>query len=697
MLKRVILGLLAAITAIAMGWTMPGWSRGQTEILWDTWGVPHISAPDQTSLFRAFGWAQAQSHGNLILRLYAEARGQAAEYGGIEQLASDQYVQLMGIPERAKTWYSAQTPAMQANLDAFAEGINNYARQHPQEISADHQLVLPVTGIDVMAHVQRVLYFQFLTNPQQLESIKNSQPLPPPEGGSNAWAIAPQKSSSGKSLLLANPHLPWGGLFRWYEAQLTAPGINLSGAALVGMPVMAIAFNDDLGWSLTVNQPHNVSFYELKLQEDGYLWNGQVKPFERQRQTLKIRQPQGEPQLLEWDVLGSDAGVILSQQDQRALAVQVAGLDRPFALEQFWQMGQAKTFRDFESAVQRLQVPMFNLLYGDRQGTIFYLYNALAPKRSGTWQDWGKLRPASSTKDLWQEYLSYDELPKLKNPSTGWLQNSNDPPWTSTFPSQLKPQNYSENLAGPTLTDALELFRTQRSLKLLLDKNKLSLNQLINKSFSTQLELADRTLPLLIPAAKLLANPIGIEAAQVLEQWDHQTNADSRGAVLFMLWALTLDPQRMFSRPWNPEDPLNTPAGLADLNTSLAVLEGVAAQMKLLYGALDVPWGEVVKMSAGNLTLAAQGGPGYLGSFRVLKLKSLPKQTFQAIAGDSYVSAVEFADPVRAESLVVYGNASQPQSRHNGDQLALYAQNKLRPVWRSPAEIQAHLEKRERF
>ncbi|MBL8120800.1 MAG: penicillin acylase family protein, partial [Anaerolineae bacterium] len=54
----------------------------QPEILWDTWGVPHIFSPTNEGLFYAFGWAQAQNHADLILRLYGEARGRAAEYWG---------------------------------------------------------------------------------------------------------------------------------------------------------------------------------------------------------------------------------------------------------------------------------------------------------------------------------------------------------------------------------------------------------------------------------------------------------------------------------------------------------------------------------------------------------------------------------------------------------------------------------------
>src|SRR6266550_3630873 len=98
--------LLTALLAAACSSGAAG--GGKTEILWDTWGVPHIFAADDAGLFKAYGYAQAQSHANLILKLYGEARGRAAEYWGPAELESDRYVREMGIPARAQAWYAAQ-------------------------------------------------------------------------------------------------------------------------------------------------------------------------------------------------------------------------------------------------------------------------------------------------------------------------------------------------------------------------------------------------------------------------------------------------------------------------------------------------------------------------------------------------------------------------------------------------------------
>ncbi|MEA5533258.1 acylase [Crocosphaera sp. XPORK-15E] len=691
-MKQFLAILLSTLLGVLLIFNVPVMSKNSTEILWDSWGVPHIYGKDNNSLFKAFGWAQTKSHGNLILKLYGQARGKGAEYWGINYLESDQYVRTMGIPKRAKQWYQEQSPEMQQYLDSFAQGINEYITQHPQEIDEALKVVLPITGTDILAHFQRVIHFHFLTNPQSVKSLKTIAS----EAGSNGWVIAPEKSLNNHTLLLANPHLPWSDFFLWYEAQLTAPGLNLYGATLVGMPVLAIAFNDNLGWTVTVNPIDGADIYKLKLQEENYVWDGKLQPLEQETERLKIRQKNGSYTELEFGVKKSIHGVIINQQKDYGYALRVTGLDRPHSLEQLWRIGNAKNLEEFEAGLKQLQLPLFNFLYGDKQGKILYVFNGLVPIRSqGNWQDWQGIIPGDTSKFLWTDYHSYQDLPRLANPATGWLQNTNDPPWTSTYPPILNPKDFPEYLTPASLGDAPNILRSQRSIQLLSESEKLSLDEVIEKKFSSELVMADRILDILISTTKALANPIGIEAAEVLKKWDRQTNADSRGAVLFTLWASTLEAKGIFSKPWNPENPLETPSGLADVNTAVAVIEGIAAQVKLLYGSLDVSWGEVVRMRVGEKDLPASGGPGMFGSFRVLNLQATKDEKFQVVFGDSFIMAVEFSDPIQAKVLMVYGNATQPNSSHIGDQLSLYSEGKMRPVFRDRNEIEQHLELKE--
>lgn len=689
--RRWWIGLLLCIV-IALSFTLrnPAISYQRTEILWDTWGVPHIYGKDAEGLFRAFGWAQMQSHGDLILKLYAQARGRGAEYFGEKYLESDRYVRTMLIPSRANQWYKKQNPNMRRYLDAFASGMNAYAKENPDKISDETKAVLPVDAVDVLAHVQRVIHFTFVVNSGRIKGIAGSGS----KAGSNGWAIAPKHSTSGHTMLLANPHLPWSEEYLLYEAQLTSGEIDAYGVTLVGMPVLAIAFNDNLGWTNTVNTHDGWDAYELTLADGGYLLDGKVRPFERESQTIKIKQTNGsireEKLVVERSLHGS---VVATKDKDKAIAVRVVGLDQPNMMEQLWEMSKARNLNEFETALQKLQLPMFNIIYGDKQGHIMYLFNAQVPIHSqGDWKYWQGIIPGDTSSTLWTKTHPYKDLPRVVDPASGWVQNANDPPWTTTFPQVLNPKDYPSYIAPQFMS-----FRAQRSVRMLREKEKISFEEMIADKFSSRMELADRILDDLIPAARKLGNEIGREAADVLSSWNRQADADSRGAVLFAVWARTVKLSNIFAFPWDANSPLNTPDGLADTVSAVKSLETAAITVKSLYGSLDVPWGEVARLRYGKNDLPASGGPGELGIFRVIDLLPTDQGRFQQFSGDTYFAVIEFSNPIKAKTCIIYGNASQPGSPHLGDQLALYVRHQMRDVWRTRKEIETHLKSRQVF
>jgi acyl-homoserine-lactone acylase len=77
---------------------------GGGEILWDTFGVPHVYARTEAGIFYGFGYAQAQSHGNLLLHIYGEAHAKAAEYWGPSYEKGDRWLIANDVPERSLAW-----------------------------------------------------------------------------------------------------------------------------------------------------------------------------------------------------------------------------------------------------------------------------------------------------------------------------------------------------------------------------------------------------------------------------------------------------------------------------------------------------------------------------------------------------------------------------------------------------------------
>jgi len=659
-----------------------------TQILWDTYGIPHIYGENSKSLFYAFGWAQMQSHGNLILRLYGQARGQAAEFWGEDYLESDRWVQTMGIPNRAKAWYESQNPIFRNYLDAFVGGMNAYAKKHPEALTKELKVALPLKPVDVLAHAQRVINFTFVVDPEDLEDIaENDTPK-----GSNGWAIAPSHSQSGNAMLLANPHLPWSDLYLWYEAQLVGPEINAYGATLVGFPVLTIAFNDNLGWTHTVNTHDGWDAYELPLAKDGYRFNGKIRSFDREEKVLKVKEKNGNLRSESLVVRRSVHGPILTEKQGKAIALRVVGLDKPAALQQWWDMARSKNFSEFEAALKRLEIPMFTVMYADREGHIMHLFNGQVPiRKKGDFKYWSGTIPGNTSETLWTKNHPYADLPRVVDPPSGWLQNTNDPPWTTTFPSQITPDKYPAYMAPRGPMD----LRSQRSAKMLLEDEKISFDELIQYKHSTHVELADRLLDDLIPVARQ-GSAQARRAAEVLATWDRKVDADSRGAVLFAFWKQAMDADQLFAKPWSEDAPLTTPDGLGNPAEAVRVLEATATKVEVTYGALDVAWGEVFRLP-GAANLPANGGDGALGVFRSVWFAPGKDNRFQAVAGDSFVAAIEFSNPVKAMALNSYGNATQPGSPHAGDQSQLFARKELRPVWRSRSEIEAHLSSRQKL
>ncbi|MBI3661733.1 MAG: acylase [Acidobacteria bacterium] len=667
--------------------------KPNAEILWDSWGVPHVFAQDEAGAFRGFGWAQMHSHGNLLPRLLAQGRGRAAEVYGQQYLTSDRAVRTMGIYERARRWHTEQSPQFRENLNAFAGGINEYAKEHPEKLDSAAKAVLPVDGIDILAHTTRVLY-EFI-------SVVSGCSSALPEGsmfGSNAWAIGPSHSASGHAMLLANPHLPWGGEMTWIEAQISAPGYEAYGAALVGFPVLAIAFNETHGWSHTVNTIDACDVYELTRENAGYKFEGGSRPLDRETQTIRVKQDDGSLKDEKLEVRHAVQGPVV-EKDGKLLALRIAGLQAGSyagALEEWWEMGRASNFAQFQAALQRMQLPMFNVIYADRRGHIELLFNGLVPVRStGDTRFWHGVVPGDTSALVWNRFHSYADLPKAIDPPAGWVQNSNSAPWYMTEPF-LDPARYPAYLSARWNEPfGAASFREQRGLRMLKQDAKLSFEQLLVDKYSTRSELADRIGKDLIGAATQSADPLAKQAAAALEKWDHETNADSRGALLFLLWLKNTYEQShgdFLAEPFDPKRPLETPRGLKDPRAAVAALIAAANQMKDRGVPLDAQWGQVNHLRRGKYDFPGNGAPDGLGIFRVIAYAPAEDGRFDSVGGDSFVAAVEFSSPLKARVLMTYGNASDPGSPHFGDQLALTARKEWREPWRTRAEIEQHLE-----
>jgi acyl-homoserine-lactone acylase len=658
---------------------------GPIKIIWDTWGVPHIYANNEKDLFYAQGWAEMQSHANLLLELYGQSRGRGAEYWGIEHLQDDKLINALGFPEMAKAWKQQQDPALKGMIDAFVAGMNDYIKAHPGVIKPANKVVLPVTYDDINQHAMYVFFTRFVggTDLGRTAQWKDM--------GSNGYAIAPKRSASGHAMLVQNPHLPWQKEFTWFESQLNIGDKSIHGAHLLGFPGFGIAFNKDLGWTHTNNTLDNADTYELTLQDSGYVLDRQRIDFSKKVKTLKIKNKDGSFSEQQIEILGSAYGPVIRKGAHKALAIHMAGTDQPNALLQWWRMANSRNLNEFESALKMAQIPFWNVLYADVHGDIFYIFNGLVPNRTyGDWYYWNKIIPSTESKDIWKTALPYDKLPKVKDPVTGWLQNANDPPWTCTVPQVLHQSDYPAYMSPNFMS-----MRSQRSANMLLHDSSITFDELVSYKLSTRSGLADRILDELLKAPDTSA--IVKEAKNVLAKWDRSADSDSKGMLLFFIWASKFQPgnEANYIHHWDTKNPTTTPYGLADPAKAIALLKDAATEVKAAFGTLDIPWGQFYRLKWHDINLPANGADGSLGIFRVASPGVASGKEWTVGAGDSWVGVIEFGKKINARVLLSYGNSSETGSPHNGDQLKLFSEKKLRDPWFYPEELKEHTERTE--
>jgi acyl-homoserine-lactone acylase len=330
-----------------------------------------------------------------------------------------------------------------------------------------------------------------------------------------------------------------------------------------------------------------------------------------------------------------------------------------------------------------------------------YVYNAAPPVRKhGDYAYWNGVIPGDRSELIaGDEIVPFDQLPQAIDPPAGWVQNSNDSPWTSTYPVLIDTAKYAPYIAPrPSHTP-----RSQRGIRLLSESGKITLEQLKEMKLSTRSELADHFVDDLVAAARQHEGSKAKEAAEILTRWDRHGNNTSDGAFLFLrfIQGAGNDFQNIggYAVPPDPRQPLTTPKGFADPAKAAALLDREARRLEDEYDTMHVIWGDVVRLRRGLTDLPGNGLPSILGAIRTANMGPILNGAAEIVGGDTFYAVLEFQKngPPIGEALLGYGNWSRPGSKHVDDQLALASQKKMRPMMRSRAVIEKHLEGRTVF
>ncbi|MFP5262668.1 MAG: acylase [Blastocatellia bacterium] len=662
----------------------------------DSYGVPHVYGPTDASCVFGYAYAQAEDNFWQVEDNYIRALGRAAEVHGEKALNDDLLVRALELPKLAAAEYARAPAHMRRLYDGFAAGLNYYLARNP---ATRPRLISRFEPWHALAFTLYEVYKIFVleaggVNIDQLGTLAGAGGAGQ-SVGSNMWAVGPRKSASGRAMLLINPHVFFFGPSQFYEGHLHSDeGWNISGASSLGLPFPVLGHNDRLGWSHTVNFPGIVAFYSEKFDDQknplAYRYGDERRTATEWTEAIRVKTG-GGVESRNVRLRKTHHGPVIKTKDGKSLALRLAGVEEGGMLEGWYAMGKSRSLAEFKAAMSRLLMPMFNTIYADADGNIFYVYNAAVPRRSTKFM-WQLPVDGSNPETEWQGYHKFEELPQLTNPKSGYVQNCNSTPFLTTADGNPAKENFP-----PYMTAEPDTPRARMSRRILESKEKFTFDEWALAAFDSTVIEADRVILRIAEEWEKLKQEDAPRAARLepviaeLKAWDRVSSVESKAMTLLELFTEAVDDLRKANdnAPWR----------------RIRALESVVAGLERDFGTWRVAWGEINRLQRAHTggdepfsdarpSVPVAGGPSWLGTIFNFENRPEPGQKRRyGILGTSYVSVVEFGPQVRARSLLVSGQSSDPKSPHYFDQAPLYSRREFKPAWFTLAEIKAHAER----
>ena len=684
----------------------------EVEIRRTSYGVPHILAENLRAFGYAMGWVQMQDYAGAVTDTLLRKRGQLAGIFGADSLESDFINRPIWL--RAVDVYPHLSTDARDVYEGFTLAVNRYIELHraefPEWMQPDFSPI-EVLATDMEWPDPRQLRGTLRRlgapvperraragegAPWLLEPDRSGQPARDLDRGSNAWALAPSRTTSGHAILLRNPHLSWTA--GYYEVHVTIPGkLNFYGDWQVGGPFRTIGgFNDRLGWSTTNNSPDPDEIYVLDEdpdRTDHYRFDGASIPLRRVREVLPYRSGDSLAHHAR-ERLETHLGPVVHRSDGRLYVWKVAGTDRFRLSEQWLAMMMARNLEQWQDAVRMLEKPYSNFTYADADGHIFFFWGGHQPRLPHPSGGDTSAVPARNSDDVWTTLFPFDSLPQLLDPEGGYIHQENDPFHFTNLNEVIAAERFPDNFPPPALG-----LRGQHGVALIGGREKYSLEDVVRLKHSYRALAAERGKQDLIAAARRATRSATMDSVlDLLVRWDDTVSPESRGSTIFeTFWNRYVQTAQsppgtdrnaqIWRVPWSAAAPTSTPWGLADPERAVNALEWAVADVVRRYGAWDVAWGVVHRVRHGAVDEPVGGCSGSMGCFRVLSFRPDPDEKLRVTSGDGWVLAVEFGAVPRAYSVLAYGNSSRPDSPFYSDQAAMFARGELKPVAFTEADI----------
>ncbi|MBP2320237.1 acyl-homoserine-lactone acylase [Kibdelosporangium banguiense] len=739
---------LAAAVAVALPLTatvsQADQSRFAAIVRYTENGIPHIKANSFPDLGYGYGYAAAKDNICQIADLYVTLGAQRSRYFGADSpagpalggaatnLASDLYFQQVNDSEQVEQAIARPAPLgprreAREVVRGYVAGYNRFVaeRNISDPACRGAAWIRPISEIDVYRHIQALalisgqgLVMDAIASAQPPVGAAAQQSQVPPDAadrviealesrkdmGSNGIAIGRDASAGKSGLLLGNPHFPWHGGRRFWQAQLTVPGrLDVSGASLLGMPFVQIGYNRDVAWSHTVATTTPFGLYELKLapgDPTSYLLDGRPEKMTSRKVSVQTRNADGSMSTVErtlWStrygpVVGPALGLPLNWTNTTAYAMRDANLGNVRSINMWFEMAQARDTREIVQALsENLGSPWVNTIAADRSGNATYadiqvvphITDELAqrcntPLGQAVFQKAGlAVLDGATTSCAWGSDPDA-VVPGLLGPSRqplltrgDYVANSNDSPWLTNPKAPITTYPRIMGDAGTERGPRTRMAITE------LEGRKFSRQAIQDTLFSDRSLVAELAADDVTKMCETLADTQ--DACAALRKWDKRFATSSRGALLFQrFWSRV--PAGSWKVPFNPADPVRTPntVNTASPAVQKAFLD-VVAELRAAKIPLDAPLGDYQYVVRNGERIPVHGSTSNLGVLNmIVPAGDLAKGNPEVVHGSSYIQAVSFdrGKCPDAQTLLTYSQSSDSKSPYFADQTKLFSQGK---------------------
>jgi acyl-homoserine-lactone acylase len=710
-------------------------------------GIPHITSDTFAGMAYGAGWATTAAATCNLMDTLLTARGLRSKYLGpdasyqdnvggsgtnlqwdtlvtdlhdrhvVEKLLENE---VAGPTDRAKAMVVAETAAINAWLTE---------NQITDPACADDEWIKPdITTTDVwyafylaqlISSTTRLLP-QITTaappvgRPAAKPSLDGFQDLQEQSFGSNATAIGGNDSSTGRGMILGNPHFPWTGRYRFTQMHLTVPGkFNAAGGALTGFPAINIGFNRKVAWSHTVSTGYRFTPYQYTTagSPTSYKTPHGTAQLDRRDVQVQVKTDAGVETVTR-TLYRTGLGYVLSAPDlfmpwsaTSFWAVRDANAEHLRTFDTFLSMGMASSVRDLLKRQDRGGgMPWVNTIAADRQGDIVYADHAVTPnvtdklaKRcmTGTGQllfykaGLPGLDGTRATTDCRWGTDKDAQRPGILGPKNlpetfrrDWVMNANDSYWAP---------NDKVRLTGyPRIIGCEDCERTMRTKVVMsyvrdqLEHGKetpatLASHEYANRVYAAEVARAGGRLDQICDATGLT------EACQVLHEWDgHSDPTSSSGAAIFQEFMYLVPKDGLWEVPFDARKPLRTPN---TMSTSQPVVDAMAAAIgRVEAKGLDKKYGELhYSGDRGSAGWPMGGGLGDTTGDANAVSSTLGDPVLDPVTrGSSYIQAIAFTGKkgISARTILTYSQYENPSSPWSDDQTQLFSEEKwVRLPW----------------